>query len=223
MLRELLEESHDSARVNNLVARAKSQVEEGGDRDAGLEKALVEYVARVVQSTQGVADCVEAPLRSDDVDVFSVISHLTDEGNVLKTEHSQVFLRNQIGAEDGLSLEVESALAKHSSDEGVVLEERLDLLEDLIFGVGGRANQNHVSITDHFGSVCGSLSNRCSKVSVLFVGRALGVASDVLLPQVGSPGKHFDLEMGVEVADGGGASVGEVSTSADCDFEVRLH
>eukprot|EP00355_Strombidium_rassoulzadegani_P007241 CAMPEP_0168613606 /NCGR_PEP_ID=MMETSP0449_2-20121227/3538_1 /TAXON_ID=1082188 /ORGANISM="Strombidium rassoulzadegani, Strain ras09" /LENGTH=259 /DNA_ID=CAMNT_0008654245 /DNA_START=163 /DNA_END=943 /DNA_ORIENTATION=- len=83
LLGELAKEADDSSGVDDLVAGAEGEVQEGGDGDAGQEEALAEGVAGVVHAVNGVGGGVEAALGTNDINVLAVVDDLADEGHIL--------------------------------------------------------------------------------------------------------------------------------------------
>ena len=112
LLRVLLEEAGDAARVNNLVARAQGQVQEGGDGHAGHEEGLRESIADIVDLFNRVRSRIQRLLRTDDPDVLAVVDDLADEGNVLEAENSEALLPDQVLSEDVVRLPIKGTLPK---------------------------------------------------------------------------------------------------------------
>jgi exoribonuclease II len=80
--------------VDNLIAGAECQVQEGWNWHSGTEKALSEGVADVVNSVHGVGGGVEASFRADDVDAFSILKGFADKRHVLQTINRELLFRN---------------------------------------------------------------------------------------------------------------------------------
>lgn len=108
--------------MNDLVRRAQSHVQETGNGDGRDEVAVGEGVAGVVNALQGVARQVQVLLRSDNVDILTVVDHLANEGHILQSEKGELALLNACrAAKDVLSLPVEGTLTEDGSDEAALI------------------------------------------------------------------------------------------------------
>jgi len=107
-------------------------------------EALRKRVRHVVDLLHWVSSGVEGLLWADDPDVLAIVLNLADERNVLQAEDGQVHLLNEVESEGSARLPVEGTLAKDCADDGSSFQMRLDLVQNLSFGVRWRADQNQV-------------------------------------------------------------------------------
>lgn len=130
-------------------------------------EALRKRVRHVVDLLHWVSSGVEGLLWADDPDVLAIVLNLADERNVLQAEDGQVHLLNEVESEGSARLPVEGTLAKDCADDGSSFQMRLDLVQNLSFGVRWRADQNQVGIADDIlGLVRGhiDLAFQCSEL-----------------------------------------------------------
>ena len=74
-------------------------------------------VANIVDLFHWERGDVEELLWADDVDVLTVVGHFTDEGNILETKYSKLFLLNIVLAENEICLQIKGSLTKDCSDQ----------------------------------------------------------------------------------------------------------
>ena len=92
-----------------------------------------------------VAGQVEMLFRPDYIHLFTVIERLANERYILQTKKGQIPSIDLFWAPQcKLRLPVECPLPKHRSKQAAIGEERFDIVQDLNFGLGGRANDDDV-------------------------------------------------------------------------------
>ena len=86
----------------------------------------------------------------DNVHLFTVIERLANERDILQTEKDKIPSTNLLCAPQcKLCLQVERPLSKHGSKQAAIGKERFDIVQDLNFGLGRRANYNDVGPRNH--------------------------------------------------------------------------
>ena len=208
--------------MDDLVAWAKSQVQERWEWNARQEVALSQSVTHIMNVVRRVSCSVKCSLWPDDVDIFTVVDSLTNERHILKTENRQLLLTD-IRTESSHSDHVKTALSKDRSNQGALLDMRLDLSQDLTLGVARRANDNNVSFRHNFFGVVRAHIDLALQVSLGLPGRLGSVASDFLVPDFRSSGHHVDGIVGVVVPDTGNGGVGQIASSANRHIERGFH
>lgn len=165
---------------------------------------------------------VEMLLRTDNVHVLAVVDYLTEEGNILKWENSQVFLLNVV-TKDKLGLEIEAALAEDGSHVGSVLKVGLNLLEDVYFGLCWGADDDYLGARDNIFGILWAFINFTNHFTFAFPSRFLSVSYYLFVPGVRASWEHIDPVFWVVMANHSDSSMTEVSTTANCHLKHWFH
>jgi len=107
--------------VDNLVGRAKSQIEESRYGNSRNEVAETHGVASVIRLLQRVGTTVEVSLRADDIDLLTVVDDLANERYVLETEDREVPLLDRFMTTKGEKRSlIKRTLAKDRSNKSTI-------------------------------------------------------------------------------------------------------
>lgn len=149
LLRIFFEEAGDSSRMNDLVAWAEGQVQEGRDRHTGHKERLRKRIANVMYVINWISRRIQRFFGPNNPDVLAVVDDFADEGNVLEAEDGEVFFFDRLLTQNVTRLPIERALAEDGPDDGALFEVRRDLPQDFVLCMCWRANENEVRIRDN--------------------------------------------------------------------------
>jgi len=84
-------------------------------------------IAYIMDLLNWECSCVECSLWTDDLNIGSIVLHLTDEWDILHAENGQVLLFDHLISKHSLNLPVKSTLSKDGTDDGSLLNVGFDL------------------------------------------------------------------------------------------------